>query len=144
MPDPSWKAPVAAAAAEAKPAAATGKPAVAATTRTEQRVVRNNVSDAQRHFDLGSAKLKPAAIKELDALVSRVEAKRPYVDIRVNVVGHTCPTGSDRNNFALSGKRADVVKALSRVQRRTCRDHQHDCARWQIAKVPRGQRPELP
>ena len=112
VPDPSWKAPVAAAAVEAKPAAATGKPAVAATTRTEQRVVRSNVADAQEtYFDIGSAKLKPAAIKELDALVSRVEAKRPYVDIRVNVVGHTCPTGSDRNNFALSGKRADVVKA---------------------------------
>ena len=112
VPDPSWKAPVAAAAVEAKPAVATGTPAVAATTRTEQRVVRSNVADAQEtYFDIGSAKLKPAAIKELDALVSRVEAKRPYVDIRVNVVGHTCPTGSDRNNFALSGKRADVVKA---------------------------------
>ncbi len=113
VPDPNWKAPVAVAAADAKaePAAADSK-GTEATTRTEQRVVRSNAADAQEtYFDLGSAKLKPAAIKELDALVSRVEAQRPYVDIRVNVVGHTCPTGSDRNNFALSGKRADVVKS---------------------------------
>ncbi len=111
--DPDWKPPVAVASSDSKvTASSAGTQGTPASTRNEQRVVRANSNDAQEtYFDLGSAKLKPAAAKELDALVARVEAKRPYVDIRVNVVGHTCPTGSDRNNIALSGKRAEVVKA---------------------------------
>lgn len=113
VPDPNWKPPVMA--AQQQPAGATAaaaaKPAEPAT-RLEKRVTRANANDAQEtYFDLGSARLKPAALKELDALVSRIAAQRPYVELKVNVVGHTCPTGSDRNNFALSGKRAAAVKA---------------------------------
>jgi outer membrane protein OmpA-like peptidoglycan-associated protein len=115
VPDPNWvapppaSAPAAAAAAQATPAAST--PA-APQFRTETRTSRFDTNDAQEtYFDLGSAKLKPAGMRELDALVARIAAQQPYVELRVRVVGHTCPTGSDRNNFPLSQKRADVVKA---------------------------------
>ena len=113
VPDPNWKPPVAAAAsADAAKAAGTATKPQEPATRLEKRVSRANASDAQEtYFDLGSAKLKPAALKELDGLVSRIAAQRPYVELKVNVVGHTCPTGSDRNNFALSKKRAEAVKA---------------------------------
>ncbi len=113
VPDPNWKpaAVAAPAAAPAVAAAAAAKPAEP-TTRLEKRIVRTDSNDAQEtYFDIGSSKLKPAAIKELDALVLRIAAQQPYVDLRVNVVGHTCPTGSDRNNVPLSTKRAEAVKA---------------------------------
>jgi len=114
VPDPNWKAPVVAAASANDTAASAGAAAKPqeTTTRLEKRVTRANANDAQEtYFDLGSARLKPAAMKELDGLVGRIAAQRPYVELKVNVVGHTCPTGSDRNNFALSRKRAEVVKA---------------------------------
>ncbi len=113
VPDPSWRAPAVAAtttavAAPAAPAVTPAEP----TTRTEKRVTRANANDAQEtYFDLNSSKLKPAAFKELDALVGRIAAQRPYVELKVNIVGHTCPTGGDRNNVLLSTKRAEVVKA---------------------------------
>ena len=112
VPDPNWRAPaVAAPAVVAAPAAVAAKPAEP-TTRIEQRVIRSDSTDAQEtYFDIGSATLKPSAFKELDALVGRIAAQRPYVDLRVNIVGHTCPTGSDRNNISLSIKRAEAVKA---------------------------------
>ncbi len=114
VPDPNWK-PAAVAAPAAGAVGASNAPAVQAAepaTRMEKRVTRQQSADAQEtYFDLGSAKLKPAANKELDALVARIAAQQPYVDLRVNIVGHTCPTGSDRNNFMLSNKRAEVVKA---------------------------------
>lgn len=109
VPDPNWTAPVAAAPVAAAPAAAA--PA-APQFRTETKVSRFDNKDAQEtYFDLGSTRLKPAAMKELDALVARINAQQPYVELKVRVVGHTCPTGSDRNNFPLSQKRADAVKA---------------------------------
>ncbi len=109
VPDPAWRAP---AAAGNVPGTATAGMPVEPTTRMEKRVTRNNANDAQEtYFDLSSSKLKPAAFKELDALVGRIAAQRPYVELKVNVVGHTCPTGSDRNNVRLSNKRAEVVKA---------------------------------
>ncbi len=111
VPDPNWVAPPAAAPA---PAAAQAAPAAAPAPqfRTEKRTSRFDTTDAQEtYFDLGSTKLKPAAMRELDAIVARINAQRPYVEIKVRVVGHTCPTGSDRNNFPLSQKRADAVKA---------------------------------
>lgn len=118
VPDPNWK-PVAAvetptASAKSSSPAASNDKAVAGepTTRIEKRAVRSSSKDDQEtYFDLGSARLKPAALKELDALASRIASQAPYVDVKVNVVGHTCPTGSDRNNFALSSKRAEAVKA---------------------------------
>ena len=113
VPDPNWKPAMAAA-----PAAAPSAIAVAAatpsepTTRIEKRITRANANDAQEtYFDLSSSRLKPAAIKELDALVVRIAAQQPYVELKVNIVGHTCPTGGDRNNLLLSSKRAEVVKA---------------------------------
>jgi outer membrane protein OmpA-like peptidoglycan-associated protein len=113
VPDPNWK-PAAVAASGATPsqmAAAQAKPAEP-TTRMEKRVTRSNANDAQEtYFDLGSSKLKPAAFKELDALVARIAAQQPYVELKVNIIGHTCPTGSDRNNYPLSTKRAEAVKA---------------------------------
>ena len=42
--------------------------------------------------------------------MSRIETAKPYASIKVDITGHTCPTGSDRNNFPLSQKRADAVK----------------------------------
>ena len=114
VPDPNWKPAVATSTSGSAPAAmaATEAKATEPTTRIEKRVTRANSNDAQEtYFDLGSTKLKPAALKELDALVVRIAAQQPYVDLRVNVVGHTCPTGSDRNNVLLSTKRADAVKA---------------------------------
>ena len=117
VPDPSWRAPAVAATANANanvasaPAAPMAAP-VEPTTRMEKRITRANANDAQEtYFDLSSSKLKPAAFKELDALVGRIAAQRPYVELKVNVVGHTCPTGDDRNNVLLSTKRADAVKA---------------------------------
>lgn len=121
VPDPNWVPPAPPAAAVLPAAGATGAVATASATpaapaaptmRTETRIVRSDAKDAQEtYFDLGSARLKPAAMKELDALVARIEAQRPYVQLQVTIVGHTCPTGSDRNNFPLSQKRADAVKA---------------------------------
>lgn len=113
VPDPNWKPAAVAASAAGQPTAMTAaaKPAEP-TTRMEKRIVRSNSGDAQEtYFDLSSSRLKPAAIKELDALVVRIAAQQPYVELKVNIVGHTCPTGSDRNNVALSSKRAEVVKA---------------------------------
>ena len=113
VPDPNWKPAVAAtpAAAPAATAAAIAKPAEP-TTRLEKRTIRLQSDDAQEtYFDLSSTRLKPAAMKELDALVARIAAQQPYVELRVNIVGHTCPTGGDRNNILLSTKRAEVVKA---------------------------------
>ncbi len=110
VPDPNWSAPAAVApvAAVAPPVAKPAEP----TTRMEKRIIRSDANDAQEtYFDLSSSKLKPAAFKELDALVSRIAAQRPYVELKVNIVGHTCPTGGDRNNDALSKKRAEAVKA---------------------------------
>ena len=109
VPDPNWRAPAAPAPVAAVAAAA--QP-VEPTTRMEKRIIRSDANDAQEtYFDLSSAKLKPAAFKELDALVGRIAAQRPYVELKVNVVGHTCPTGGDRNNVMLSTKRAEAVKA---------------------------------
>lgn len=111
IPDPNWIAPPSAAAATAATANVPAAPA-APQFRTESKVSRFDTNDAQEtYFDLGSTKLKPAAMKELDALVARINAQRPYAELRVRVIGHTCPTGSDRNNFPLSQKRADAVKA---------------------------------
>ena len=111
IPDPNWVAPVPVAAPSAAPA-----PAAAGSAeqqfRTEKKTSRSDSNDAQEtYFDLGASKLKPSAMKELDALVARINAQQPYVELRVVIVGHTCPTGSDRNNFPLSQKRADAVKA---------------------------------
>ena len=113
VPDPNWKpAAVAAAATNAPSAIAAATPPTQPTTRMEKRTIRANSNDAQEtYFDLAATRLKPAAIKELDALVLRIAAQQPYVDLRINVVGHTCPTGGDRNNVLLSTKRAEVVKA---------------------------------
>jgi outer membrane protein OmpA-like peptidoglycan-associated protein len=108
VPDPNWVAPLAAAPTPA-PAPA---PAAAPTFRTEKQMSRADSRDEQEsYFDLGSAVLKVTAKAELDALVARINAQKPYVEIRVNIIGHTCPTGSDRNNIPLSQKRADAVKA---------------------------------
>ena len=110
VPDPNWRAPAAVApvAAVAAPAAKPAEP----TTRMEKRIIRSDANDAQEtYFDLSSSKLKPSAFKELDALVGRIAAQRPYVELKVNIVGHTCPTGGDRNNVVLSTKRAEAVKA---------------------------------
>jgi outer membrane protein OmpA-like peptidoglycan-associated protein len=109
VPDPNWVAPPAPA-----PVVAQAAPAAPAEPqfRMEKRTSRFDTNDAQEtYFDLGSAKLKPAAMKELDAVVARINAQQPYVELKVRIVGHTCPTGSDRNNFPLSQKRADAVKA---------------------------------
>jgi len=122
VPDPNWTPPPPpppappVMASPAPAATATAAPVAAApaapTMRTETRTVRSDAKDAQEtYFDLGSARLKPAAMRELDALVARIEAQRPFVQLMVNIVGHTCPTGSDRNNFPLSEKRAEAVKA---------------------------------
>ncbi len=108
VPDPNWTPPPAPAPVAAAAPAAPTPPQF----RMETRTSRFDTNDAQEtYFDLGSAKLKPAAMKELDALVARIAAQQPYVELKVRVVGHTCPTGSDRNNFPLSQKRADAVKA---------------------------------
>lgn len=115
VPDPNWSASASAAAvapAIAGAAAPTTAKAAEPATPIERRIVNSSNRDAQEtYFDLGSSILKPAAKKELDGLVSRIAEQQPYVNLKVNVVGHTCPTGSDRNNSALSIKRADAVKA---------------------------------
>jgi outer membrane protein OmpA-like peptidoglycan-associated protein len=112
VPDPNWTPPPA---PTPIAAVAPNAPVAAPATqqfRAETKVSRFDTTDAQEsYFDLGSAKLKPAAMRELDALVARINAQQPYVELRVRIVGHTCPTGSDRNNFPLSQKRADAVKA---------------------------------
>ena len=112
VPDPNWRAPAAVAPVATAVVAAPVAQATPPTTRIEQRLIRTDANDAQEtYFDLSSAKLKPAAFKELDALVGRIAAQRPYVELKVNIVGHTCPTGGDRNNITLSIKRAEAVRA---------------------------------
>jgi outer membrane protein OmpA-like peptidoglycan-associated protein len=108
VPDPNWTPPPAPAPVAQAAPAAPAEPQF----RMEKKTSRFDTNDAQEtYFDLGSAKLKPAAMKELDALVARINAQQPYVELKVRIIGHTCPTGSDRNNFPLSQKRADAVKA---------------------------------
>jgi outer membrane protein OmpA-like peptidoglycan-associated protein len=102
VPDPDWKAP------EVKP-----EPPKSATADASS-LASSNVPSAKDYqetfFDLGGTKLKPKAIQELDQLMSRIEGAKPYAFIKVDITGHTCPTGSDRNNYPLSLKRADAVK----------------------------------
>lgn len=102
VPDPDWKAP------EVKP-----EPPKSAAVDASS-LASSNVPSAKDYqetfFDLGGTKLKPKAIKELDQLMSRIDAAKPYAAIKVDITGHTCPTGSDRNNYPLSQKRADAVK----------------------------------
>jgi outer membrane protein OmpA-like peptidoglycan-associated protein len=102
VPDPDWKAP------EVKP-----EPPKTASADASS-LASSNVPSAKDYqetfFDLGGTKLKPKAIQELDQLMSRIEAVKPYASIKVDITGHTCPTGSDRNNYPLSQKRADAVK----------------------------------
>ncbi len=112
VPDPNWKPAATAAGSPTATAAPTGAKASEPPARMETRTTRSNRNDEQEtYFDLGSFKLKAAGQRELDGLVSRIAEQRPYVDLKVNIVGHTCPTGSDRNNLALSKRRAEVVKA---------------------------------
>jgi outer membrane protein OmpA-like peptidoglycan-associated protein len=102
VPDPDWKAP------EVKP-----EPPKSAAADASS-LASSNVPSAKDYqetfFDLGGTKLKPKATQELDQLMSRIEAAKPYAAIKVDITGHTCPTGSDRNNYPLSQKRADAVK----------------------------------
>ena len=106
VPDPSWKAPEVITATQTDPSKG-----ASANSQTALVSVVPAAKDAQEtYFDLGGSKLKPKAIKELDALMSRIEVAKPYASIKVDVTGHTCPTGSDRNNFPLSQRRADAVK----------------------------------
>ena len=121
VPDPNWKPPVAAAAsADAAKAAGTATKPQEPATRLES-VSAAPTPATRRRPTLTS--VPPSSNrrrwKELDGLVSRIAAQRPYVELKVNVVGHTCPTGSDRNNFALSKKRAEAVRHTSSP--RACR-----------------------
>ncbi len=102
VPDPSWKAPE----VKAEPP----KTALANDSSNVSGNVPSGKDYQETFFDLGGTKLKPKAIQELDQLMSRIEAAKPYASIKVDITGHTCPTGSDRNNFPLSQKRADAVK----------------------------------
>jgi outer membrane protein OmpA-like peptidoglycan-associated protein len=102
VPDPDWKAP------EVKPEPT--KTAAADASSLASSNVPSAKDYQETFFDLGGTKLKPKAIQELDQLMSRIEAVKPYAFIKVDITGHTCPTGSDRNNYPLSLKRADAVK----------------------------------
>jgi OmpA-OmpF porin, OOP family len=59
-------------------------------------------------FETGSATIKPASFKELDEIVNIMNQ---YPASKFKVEGHTDNTGNAANNTALSGKRADAVKA---------------------------------
>ncbi len=102
VPDPDWKAP------EVKPE--TPKTAATDASSLASSTVPSSKDYQETFFDLGGTKLKPKAIQELDQLMSRIDATKPYASIKVDITGHTCPTGSDRNNYPLSQKRADAVK----------------------------------
>ncbi len=102
VPDPDWKAP------EVKPEPPRTVAADASSLASSS--VPSSKDYQETFFDLGGTKLKPKAILELDQLMSRIEAVKPYASIKVDIAGHTCPTGSDRNNYPLSQKRADAVK----------------------------------
>ena len=106
VPDPSWKAPDTISATQTDPS--NGASANSQTTLVSAVPAAKDAQET--YFDLGGSKLKPKAIKELDALMTRIEIAKPYASIKVDVTGHTCPTGSDRNNFPLSQRRADAVK----------------------------------
>ncbi len=105
-PDPNWKAPDVITATQNDPA----KGAIAGAQATLVNAVPAAKDAQETYFDLGGSELKPKAIKELDELMTRIEGAKPYASIKVDVTGHTCPTGSDRNNFPLSQRRADAVK----------------------------------
>ncbi len=106
VPDPSWKAPEVITATQTEPS----KAGEANSQTTLLNAVPAAKEAQETYFDLGGSKLKPKAFKELDELMTRVERAKPYASIKVDVTGHTCPTGSDRNNFPLSQRRADAVK----------------------------------
>lgn len=106
VPDPSWKAPETISATQTDPS--NGASANSQTTLVSAIPAAKDAQET--YFDVGGSKLKPKAIKELDALMTRIEVAKPYASIKVDVTGHTCPTGSDRNNFPLSQRRADAVK----------------------------------
>jgi outer membrane protein OmpA-like peptidoglycan-associated protein len=84
----------------------------APTSKVEQRVVRRSESRAaETYFDLGKSGLPAKSTSELDALLAGLKAAGQSCSVSFTVEGHTCPTGPDRNNLALSQKRADAVKA---------------------------------
>lgn len=59
------------------------------------------------NFDTGSAKLKKAASKQLNGVVEFAVA---YPDAKLEVIGFTDITGSDKQNTRLSVERAESVK----------------------------------
>lgn len=60
------------------------------------------------NFDTSSAKLKPSASEQLDEVVGFANK---YQDATLTVVGHTDSLGNEKNNQALSTRRAESVKA---------------------------------
>jgi OmpA-OmpF porin, OOP family len=74
----------------------------------KQLETKLNMAAKLIQFETGSATIKPASYKELDAIVAIMNQ---YPSSRFKVEGHTDNTGNAANNTLLSGKRADAVKA---------------------------------
>jgi outer membrane protein OmpA-like peptidoglycan-associated protein len=106
VPDPNWTAP---------PVVVTPPPTAAATNErttetTSTSLVASGVEPQETYFEIGASRLNGKAIGELDGLISRIDAAKPFTSLKVDITGHTCPTGSDKYNYPLSQRRADAVK----------------------------------
>ncbi len=105
VPDPNWTP---------APPAAPPPPAATQTKMVETTSV-NNVAIAletqETFYEIGKSKLNAKAIKELDEVLAKIESNRPYSSLKIDIIGHTCPTGTDKYNFPLSQRRADAVKS---------------------------------
>jgi outer membrane protein OmpA-like peptidoglycan-associated protein len=81
------------------------------TTKTEARTrTSSEVREVETYFDLGKSGLTGKGKTDLDGLLAQLKATGQSCRVSINVIGHTCPTGSDRNNTPLSQRRADAVK----------------------------------
>jgi outer membrane protein OmpA-like peptidoglycan-associated protein len=74
----------------------------------KQLETKLNMAAKLIQFETGSATIKQVSYKEIDEIVSIMNQ---YPASRFNVEGHTDNTGNAANNTALSGKRAEAVKA---------------------------------
>jgi outer membrane protein OmpA-like peptidoglycan-associated protein len=98
---------------KADDAAAMGQRALGTAQSAEQKAAGKllwtvTITNDEVKFPFGSAKLEPAAISKIDAMVSKIKGygKALYLEVE----GHTDSVGDEHYNKRLAGMRADAVR----------------------------------